>query len=139
MIILETKLSGFTLTATEEKIVAVLLNPDNLGKSITEICQMVDCSRNTYYDMVKKDGFNDYLNRLTMDLLKSKVNDVINATYKYATTNAKCTKDREMILKMAKVFKEEQDINIKTNQINGKPVEEMTDEELDQLIKSKQK
>ena len=46
-------------TAVEEKLIEVLLNPNCLGKSITEICEMAGVSRKSYYVSIKKDGFNN--------------------------------------------------------------------------------
>lgn len=100
-------------TPAEKKLIENLVNPENYGKSITDICSLSDCSRTVYYDAIKKSEFIDYLNKLTIEVLKSKVNDVIAATYKFATTEKRNSQDRMMLLKMTKVLKDEQDINIK--------------------------
>lgn len=44
-------------TAAEKRLLEVLINPDYLGKNVTELCNLAGISRNKYYDAMKKKDF----------------------------------------------------------------------------------
>jgi hypothetical protein len=135
-----TKNNKYIPTTAEQKLLEVLCNTESLGKSITDICTQADISRNVYYEAIKKPEFFDYRNELLKDVIKAGIGDIINASMKYAKDNPRNYQDRLLIAKIAEFYKDEQNINLNTNvnTINGKSVEEMTDEELDKFINSKQ-
>jgi hypothetical protein len=108
--------SKYIPTPAEYKLIEILVNPEHYGKSITDICELAGICRNVYYEAIKKPEFIDYLNKITIEVLKSKINDVITATFKYATTEKRNSQDRITLLKMAKVLKDEQNINVSTDQ-----------------------
>jgi hypothetical protein len=113
-----------------------LNDPTHFGDSITNICKEADISRPTYYDMIKKPEFVEYKNQLTLDVLKSRIDNVINATYKFATTNSKNNADRKLLLEMVGMFVERQ--KIEHTGENGTPINvnysEMSEEELKEQI-----
>lgn len=98
-----TKRNNYKPTAAEKKLLEVLINPDFVGKSITAICKAANVSRKKYYDAMSKDEFVRLVNNTTMDLIKGKASDVLNASYKYAMT-AKGHQDRKMILTIAGIY-----------------------------------
>lgn len=59
-------------TPAEKKLLEVLLNAENVGKSVQELCNLAGVSRNKYYDAMKKQEFVDLVNKTTMDLIKGK-------------------------------------------------------------------
>jgi hypothetical protein len=71
--------------------------------------------------------------------VKKAAKKLVDAVENNKITKTQIDASREVLDRAGLRPTEKKDITIKTNQINGKPVEEMTDEELDQLIKSKQK
>lgn len=102
-----TKSAKYKPTTAEKKLLEVLVNPDFSGKSITEICKEANVSRKKYYDAMSKEPFIALVNQITMDLIKGKASDVINATFKYAMT-AKGHQDRKLILSIAGVIADQE-------------------------------
>lgn len=96
----------YLATPCEQKLLEVLCKPNSLGKSITDICGEAGVDRGVYYDAIKKEGFFEYRNQLLMDIIKTNVGDIIQATLKYGRDNPKNSKDREMILKMAGIYED---------------------------------
>jgi hypothetical protein len=97
-------------TAAEKRILGVALNPDSFNMNISKRCKAAKVSRDTWYHAMNKPEFIELLNSLTIDLLKGKVNDIVNATYKYAVTDSKCSSDRKILLTMAGVYSDKQEI-----------------------------
>lgn len=98
-----TERNKYKPTAAEKKLLEVLINPDYLGKSVTTICKAAGVSRKKYYDAMGKEEFVGLVNDTTMDLIKGKASEVLNATYKYALT-AKGHQDRKLILTIAGIY-----------------------------------
>lgn len=105
-----TKNNTYTPTVAEQRLLETLSNPENTGKSITELCNLANVSRNKYYDAMDKQGFKDLKTELIMANLEGKIGDVINASYKYALEE-KGHQDRKMLLQMAGIHADKQDIN----------------------------
>lgn len=93
-------------TAAEKRILEVALNPDSFTMNIKERCKAAKTSKDTWYKAMGKKDFVTLINTLTMDMLKSKVSSVVNATFKFATTDSKCASDRKILLTMAGLFTE---------------------------------
>lgn len=104
-----TKDNNYKPTPAEKKLLEVLINPDYLGKSTTEICKVAGISRFKYYDAMKKEDFRQLVNETTMDLIKGKAADVLNATYKFAMKE-KGHQDRKMLLTIADIYKDKQEV-----------------------------
>jgi hypothetical protein len=102
-------------TAAEQKLIEVLCDPKNYGKSVTEICKVADISRDVYYTAIKKPGFVDYYNSIMLQIMKGKVGDVLKAVAKYAIEEPRCHQDRKMLLEMAGIYTEK-----KIQEITGK-------------------
>ena len=83
---------------------------------------------------MSKDGFVDLVNETTMDLIKGKASDVLNATYKYALTE-KGHQDRKMILTIAGIYTDKQELKHSGGVDIRKQYGEMSDEELEELVK----
>ncbi|MGX9822900.1 phBC6A51 family helix-turn-helix protein [Lactococcus lactis] len=98
-----TKPNKYKLTPAEKKLFEVLINPDNIGKSITDICNLAKVSRFKYYEAMGKEEFSNLVNETTMDLVTAKAGSVLNAAYKYAMKE-KGFQDRKMILTIAGIY-----------------------------------
>lgn len=98
-------------TAAEKRLLEVLINPDYLGKNVTELCNLAEISRNKYYDAMKKKDFQSLVADTTQDLIKGKIGDVLNATYKYSLT-AKGHQDRKVLLTMAGLYVDKKETEI---------------------------
>lgn len=92
-------------TLAEKKLLEVLINPNSVNLSVTELCNQAGVSRNKYYEAMKKEGFTTLVTQITMDLLKGKVSNVLNATYKYSLEE-KGHQDRKMLLTMLDLYKD---------------------------------
>lgn len=100
-------------TAGEQKLLEALANPENYGKSVTALCKAAGVTRTVYYDAMKKPGFVRYYNQVMLDLLKSKVGDVLRATLKYAIECPQNHQDRKMVCEMTGLYtpKQQQEIS----------------------------
>ena len=112
------------LTKAEERLLETMLNPGNIGKSITELCEIAGINRQYYYKIIEKDHFKRLLNKTATELIKDKLLPVVNATLKYAL-NEKGHQDRKLILTMANLYADKtENVNINT-ELTG-----LTDEEI---------
>lgn len=98
-------------TAAEKRLLEVLVNPDYLGKNVSELCNLAGISRNKYYDAMKKKEFQGLVADTTQDLIKGKIGNVLNATYKYSLT-AKGHQDRKVLLTMAGLYVDKKETEI---------------------------
>lgn len=98
-------------TAAEKRLLEVLVNPEHLGKNVTNVCNLAGVSRNKYYDATKKKEFQSLVAETTQDLIKGKIGDVLNATYKYSLT-AKGHQDRKVLLTMAGLYADKKETEI---------------------------
>lgn len=71
-------------TPAEERLLSVLANPDNVGKTVTEICNLAEISRKHYYQCFKKPEFCELNKQTGLDLIKQAIQPVINACVKEA-------------------------------------------------------
>ena len=101
----------YTPTPAEKKLLEVLLNAENVGKSVQELCNLAGVSRNKYYDAMKKQEFVDLVNKTTMALIKGKAANVLNAAYNFALTE-KGHQDRKMLLTIAGIYTDKQETEI---------------------------
>ena len=88
-------------TPAEEKLLSVLLNPDNLGLSVVEKCQLAKISRTTYYEIMKRPEFAKLQNNLAVSLIRDKISDVLQATVNSAIKGgSRGYQDRRMLLEL---------------------------------------
>lgn len=106
-----TEKDKYTPTPAEKKLLEVLLNAENVGKSVQELCNLAGVSRNKYYDAMKKQEFVDLVNKTTMALIKGKAANVMNAAYNFALTE-KGHQDRKMLLTIAGIYSDKQETKI---------------------------
>lgn len=104
-----TRVNTYKPTLAERKLLEVLINPEHLGKNVTEICEEAGISRGKYYQAIKIPGFNDLVTATTMDILKNKVSDILNATY-LSAISGRGHQDRKMLLTMLGLYTDKQEI-----------------------------
>ena len=119
-------------TAAEKRLLEILINPGHLGKNVTELCNLAEVSRNKYYDAMKKKEFQSLVADTTQDLIKGKIGDVLNATYKYSLT-AKGHQDRKVLLTMAGLYVDKKETEISGGLEVNNPFAGLTEEELRKL------
>ena len=128
-----TKVNEYIPTAAEKRILEVALDPTSFSMNVEERCKAAKTSKVTWYKAMAKKPFTDLINTLTMDMLKGKVANVVNATYNFATTDSKCASDRKILLTMAGLYTEKKDIElIGAIKVND-PFKDLTTEELKKL------
>ncbi|PGS81645.1 hypothetical protein COC69_05810 [Bacillus cereus] len=127
-----TKNDRYKPTAAEKRLLEVLINAENVGKTVTELCNLANVSRNKYYEAMQKDEFAQLVNETTMDLIKGKASMVLNAAYKYALAE-KGHQDRKLILTVAGVYVEKNQTELSGNVSVSNPYSNLTEEELRKL------
>jgi hypothetical protein len=120
---------------SEEKLLQVRLDPENIGKNITDLCQTAGISRQTYYSAMQKPEFVELLNRLRIKALQDYIADVIDASYRTATTcGSRGFQDRKMLLEMAGLYRSEQSFIFNANVQNDQLAEGDFDKKLQKLL-----
>lgn len=130
-----TKGDVYRPTPAEKRLLEVLINPENIGKSVTKLCNLANVSRNKYYDAMKKKPFQELVKDTTLELVKGKIGDVLNATYIYSL-DEKGHQDRKLLLTMAGLYKDKQETEISGGISVNNPFADLTTEELRKLARS---
>ena len=127
-----TKGNIYKPTTAEKKLLEVLINPENAGKTVTDICNLANVSRRKYYEAMGKEEFSNLVNETTMDLVTAKACSVLNAAYKYAMKE-KGFQDRKMILTIAGIYVDKTQTELSGGIKVSNPYEGLTEEELRKL------
>jgi len=121
----ENKLQNVTeyeLTPSEKKIIEALLNPENRMKKITDLCQTIGISRETYYKAFDKPGFVVKYKEMSKELVNKAVGPVINSFIKEASRGS--FQHGKVILEMADMYREKQQLEL----TKSVPLTELIDE-----------
>ena len=119
-------------TPAEKKLLEVLVSPENTGKSVQDLCNLANISRFKYYQAMKKPDFVKLVNETTLELIKGKVSDVLNASYTFALTE-KGFQDRKILLQMAGLLVEKTETTVNGNLNVNNPFQNLTEDELRKL------
>lgn len=107
------------LTPEEERLLEVLLNPEHVGKNVTQKCLAANICRASYYEIMRRERFLDCLNKTAVDLVRDKMAEVIATSVKVATgSGARGFQDRQMLLKMFG-FEFQENVDVKIKVINA--------------------
>lgn len=128
-----TKGYEYAPTTAERKLLEVMLNPDNFALSDTKLCQLAGVSRNTFYKSMKKTGFVDYYNELSMNALRGKVGNILQASAVYALS-PEGFQDRKMLLTMTGLYADKQETKLSGSVETTNPLEGLTRDEVRKLI-----
>lgn len=104
------KVDIYNPTGNELKLIEALSNPEYRDMNVSQVCELVEISRQAYYKMFKKQAFVKYYNDFQLELVKNSVGDIIKATLFFGINDPKCHQDRKMILEMGKVYTPKQDV-----------------------------
>jgi hypothetical protein len=140
---LEQNLTDYKLTPSEEKLIEALLNPENRMKKITELCQIAEISRETYYNAFNKPQFVAIYKARSKELINKAVGPVLNAFIKEASRGS--FQHGKVLLEMADLYTEKtkQEITgkdggpIKTETVNPIDYSNLTDDEVKILTENK--
>lgn len=92
------------LTPAEKRLIEALLDPGNRFKSISEICNTVNCGRQAYYRAFNKPHFREAYKRQAAALSERHLGQVMNAFVKEATRGS--FQHGKVLLEMAGVYSE---------------------------------
>lgn len=115
---MDTEVNTYKATVNELKLIEALSNPENRDLNISQVCELIGISRQAYYKMFKKPDFVKYYNEFQLELVKSRIGDVIKATILFAITEPKCHGDRKMLLEMGKVYTPKHEIESRSEVVN---------------------
>lgn len=104
---------GFT--KKEARLLEVLLDPECRLKTVTAICGLVPCDRKTYYKAFAKREFADEYIRLSADLAKKHLGQVMNTFVNEAVKGS--FQHGKVLLEMAGVYTERHDQNVNVNHV----------------------
>jgi hypothetical protein len=128
-------LTEYIPTEKENNLLQVLLNPEHRMKSITDICKIANCSRQTYYESFAKPGFKQLYENKSKELIKQSVGPVVNTFIREAQRGS--FQHGKVILEMAGMYVEKQKTEITGE--DGNPVKVdlsgMTTDEIKDLLK----
>ena len=132
-----TKSGKYKPTTAQNKLLVVMLNPNNRFLSITDICKTAKCNRATYYKAFSTPKFVGYYKSKSRDLVDQAIMPVVNALIKNAKAGSQS--HIKMVLEMSEMH-----IEKKVHQLTGKdggPIEtkqvSMTQEEIEKEMKEK--
>ena len=128
---------------TEKRLLEVLINPENRNKPITEICQLADISRQTYYNIFDKPEFMALKRKWEKKLISSKTTSIIHAFQREAMKGS--FQHGKILLEMADLYTEKtkQELTGKdggpiiTESANPIDYSNLTDEEIKILTENK--
>ncbi len=103
-------LTDYILTEKENNLLEVLLNPEYRMKSITDICKIAKCSRQTYYEAFAKPGFVKIYEEKSKDLIKQSIAPVLNTFVREALRGS--FQHGKVLLEMAGLYTEKENINL---------------------------
>jgi len=104
------KTDGYTPTEAEKRIIELSINPESFNMNIKDRCKAANVAKDTWYKAMAKPAFVAILNKATMDMLKSEVSDIVRATIKFAKTDSRCGSDRKVLLTMASLYTDKQEV-----------------------------
>ena len=116
-------------TPAEEKLLAVLADPDFRGRTITAKCEAAGVGTAVYTAAVKKPGFLDLIHDITISLAREYALETLQAVKDFAVTNSRCAADRKLLLEIANIYKNEQSL------IFPKKEEVLTEDQIKARIK----
>ena len=78
------KATEFKPTRKERLLLDALLDPKNRMKSISDICTIAQCGRNTYYRAMEKTEFVKYYKNKSKELVDQNIGPIVSAFVKEA-------------------------------------------------------
>lgn len=103
--------TNYVPTPAEEKLLKVLLDPDSLGMTITDICAKAGVDRNTYYRAFDKPGFKAYQRDRAQNLLAQALLPTIHAFQKEAKKGS--FPHGKIMLEMHDLYTEKKELDVK--------------------------
>ena len=103
-------------TPCEQRILEVLLNPENRKKTVTEICRIADVDRKTYYNAFKKPEFVELVKEESRRLVQAAILPTIHTFIK--ETEKGSFQHGKVLLEMADLYREKKETKTEL-QANG--------------------
>lgn len=106
-------------TASERRLLELLLNPDNRYLTITEVCERAKCDRSQYYRAFKKPEFEEHYRKESRALVARSLAPVVNACIREAVGGS--APHAKIVLGMAGEYSEKSEVKFPDK--NGDPQE----------------
>jgi len=104
---------GENVTPAELRLLKVLQNPDNFGKTHTEKAKLADVSRTYYYEMIRKPRFMEVMKNTVNDLLCDELFPIIDSLKKKAKEGS--YNHQKLYFEMIGLYSQKKDINVNVN------------------------
>ncbi len=127
-------------TIPEQKLLAVLLNPEHVSVTLREKIILADVSYTTYYKAMGKPQFREMYRELMLDELQAKAPKVMQKMYDYAISEPRNSTERMNILKLLKIADDKVFVDITKKNLNVNMnidnTDSMATEDIKEMIKS---
>ena len=104
----------YTPTPAEARLLKVMSNSENYGKTVTDICKLADISRVTYYELLKKQEFIEYKKTISINMLHESLFPIMSALAREAKKGSH--NHIKLALEMVGVYTPKGKIDISVNQ-----------------------
>jgi hypothetical protein len=110
-----TKLNKYTPTNAEQKLLDVMLDPNNRLLNVTDTCTLAEISRKTYYDSFKRQEFVDLVHTTSLELVKQHAIELVMIGLRYAREGS--SQHWKVLMEMGKLYNEKRALEQEDNVI----------------------
>lgn len=126
------------LNDLERRVVEVILNPENSGKSVTEKCEIANCGRQSWYRVLQKPSVVEAINQGSLLLIRDNLQPLVQKTLQYALESKSNHQDRKYLFQLLGMLKNDgATVNVNTTSetvnVAANPFEGLSKEQLDAL------
>jgi hypothetical protein len=100
----------YVMTAGETKLIQAMLNPENIGISVVDLCKAAGLSRDTFYTAMKKPEFVKLYQETAMSMIKNETYPLIKVGLREAKRGS--FQHWKVLLEMAGLYSEKSTIDV---------------------------
>jgi hypothetical protein len=108
-------------TVGETKVLQAMLNPENAGLSVTDLCKAAQTSRDTFYNAMKKPEFVNLYRNTALDVIKTEIYPLVKVGIREAKRGS--FQHWKVLMEMTGMHTEKQEINVSFEQLLKKALE----------------
>ena len=119
----QTNTDIYIMTMGETKLIQAMLNPENIGISVVDLCKAANTSRDTFYTAMKKPEFVKLYQDTSLSMIKHETYSLIKAGIREAKRGS--FQHWRVLLEMSGMYSEKQthDVNITFEQLLKKALD----------------
>ena len=106
----QTNTDIYIMTAGETKLIQAMLNPENIGISVVDLCKAANTSRDTFYTAMKKPEFVKLYQETSLSMIKHETYSLIKAGIREAKRGS--FQHWKVLLEMAGLYSEKQNVQV---------------------------